>query len=222
MKMLAIMASAGLLAASPSSPTTAAHAATLSGTIAVFDGKYHLQLRDERGSLDDVMLHRGTVITPTGQPLTSGMHVTISGTTNGTVFDADEIDVADEDATIEYSPGPYTPLVGSLGTTPCTSWDCTCGTYSNGCFGAGFGFGSGYYPGYYPGYFIPYSVWPPVIIVPAPPAAKASPAPFHMRRPLDASRGYLVPLPQQQMPHRTVVPPPRPHVVVPRGGPLHR
>jgi hypothetical protein len=217
MNMLAIVASAGLLAASQGSPdSTSAHAATLSGTIAVFDGKYHLQLRDERGSLDDVTLHRGTVITPTGQRLTSGMHVTISGTTNGGSLDADEIDVASEDATIENSPGPYTPLVQSLGAAnnPCSGLYGPWGSYGNDCYGAGFpGYYPGYYSGYVPGYVIPYYLWPPLIVVPVPPGAQPAvptPAPFRRRRPLDAPQQYVpVPAPPQQMPLHSVVPPSR-------------
>jgi hypothetical protein len=212
--MLAIVASAGLLAASQVSPdSTSARAATLTGTIAAFDGKYHLQLRDEHGSLDDVTLHRGTVIMPIGQRLTSGMHVTISGTTNGRSLDADEVDVASEDATIENSPGPYMPLVGSLGAAS-SPWDCgglygPWGGYSNDCYGAGF---PGYYPGYVPGYVIPYYLWPPVIVVPAPPGAQPAgptPAPFRRRRPLDVPPRYVPVPPPQQMPLHSVIPPSR-------------
>src|ERR1700740_388543 len=99
MKLLAILASAGVLAAAQDPYSTPAQESTLTGTIASFDGKYHLRLRDDRGAFDDITLHHGTVITPTGQRLTAGMRVTVNGAADGATFDADQIDVAPEDAT---------------------------------------------------------------------------------------------------------------------------
>jgi hypothetical protein len=201
MGLLAIVASAGLLAAAQiPSYAIAAQEATITGTVAGFDGKYHLRLRDDRGYVDDVTLHQGTVITPTGQRLASGMRVTIRGAADGPTFDADEIDVAAEDArgaSEDYSPGPYTPLIGSPG-IPCNTPDCL----PYGYYGGGF-YGPGYYPGSYPSYYIPYYVVPPAIVVPAPPVRPPAPAPFHLRRPLSVPQQYSVPQ------HGAAVPPPR-------------
>jgi hypothetical protein len=65
---------------------------TIQGRIASFDGKYHVQLRDDRGYVDNIELHQGTVINPTGLSLQPGMTVTIMGYNRGPVFAANEID----------------------------------------------------------------------------------------------------------------------------------
>jgi hypothetical protein len=225
MELLAILASAGLLAAADVPPyATPAHETTLTGTIAAFDGKYHLRLRDDRGTFDDVTLHRGTVITPTGQRLASGMRVSVSGAADGTTFAADEIDVAAEDATVapeDYSPGPYTPLIGGYGTL-CNAWNCapyaSCGGYSGCSY-------PGYFPGYYPDYYgAPYIIRPPIIVVPAPPNPLPSPAPFRLRRPLGV---LAIPPPRALAPapvYHAPAPPPQPHprAVVPHVVGPHR
>jgi len=64
----------------------------IDGTIADFDGKYAVRLRDRRGYLDSVTLHQGTVINPTGLTLRNGMPVTIYGYNAGRTFAANEID----------------------------------------------------------------------------------------------------------------------------------
>jgi hypothetical protein len=73
-------------------PSYASGEETIRGRIASIDGKYHLQVRDERGYLDRVTLHDGTVINPTGLRLSPGQSVTIMGHTNGKSFEANEID----------------------------------------------------------------------------------------------------------------------------------
>ena len=65
---------------------------TISGRIAAFDGKYRVQLHDDRGFIDTVQLHQGTVINPTGLTLQPGMRVTILGYNRGRAFAANEID----------------------------------------------------------------------------------------------------------------------------------
>jgi hypothetical protein len=65
---------------------------TLSGVIDSVDGKFDLTVRDNRGSLDRVTLHRGTIINPTGLQLEPGTTVTIIGHANGGAYDADTID----------------------------------------------------------------------------------------------------------------------------------
>ena len=65
---------------------------TIQGRIASLNGKYNLQVRDDRGFVDNVELHQGTVINPTGLQLQPGMTVTIMGYNRGPVFAANEID----------------------------------------------------------------------------------------------------------------------------------
>ena len=62
------------------------------GRIESFDGAYSLQVRDDRGYMDNVQLRPGTVINPTGVRLAPGMAVTIHGTNGGSAFVASEID----------------------------------------------------------------------------------------------------------------------------------
>jgi hypothetical protein len=65
---------------------------TISGTIASIDGKYAISVRDDRGYIDNVSLHDGTIINPTGLTLAPGELVTIEGRPAGNTFVADEID----------------------------------------------------------------------------------------------------------------------------------
>jgi hypothetical protein len=76
-------------APSYASPATDAQ---ISGSITVITGKYTLQIRDDRGYVDNVTLHQGTVINPTGLKLQPGMHVAISGVNAGDSFAANQID----------------------------------------------------------------------------------------------------------------------------------
>jgi hypothetical protein len=62
------------------------------GRIISFDGAYSLQVRDERGFVDNVQLHQGTIINPTGLTLAPGMIVSILGYNSGSYFAANEID----------------------------------------------------------------------------------------------------------------------------------
>ncbi len=65
---------------------------TIHGRIDRFSGKYHIDVRDDRGFIDSVELHQGTVINPTGLALQPGMPVTIRGYNRGSTFAANEID----------------------------------------------------------------------------------------------------------------------------------
>lgn len=67
---------------------------TIGGSILSFQGKYGIQLRDDRGFNDNVQMHQGTIINPTGISLAAGMRVSIMGHSNGSVFAANQIDVA--------------------------------------------------------------------------------------------------------------------------------
>jgi len=73
-------------------PAPAGGEETIHGRISSFDGKYHLNVRDDRGFLDSVDMHQGTVINPTGLTLQPGMAVTILGFNRGHAFAANEID----------------------------------------------------------------------------------------------------------------------------------
>ena len=66
--------------------------AQLRGRISGFDGGYSLQVRDERGYVDQVRLHPGTIINPTGLTLAPGMTVSVLGYNAGSYFAANEID----------------------------------------------------------------------------------------------------------------------------------
>jgi hypothetical protein len=62
------------------------------GRIATFDGGYSLTVNDERGFVDNVQLHDGTIINPTGLTLAPGMVVSILGYNAGPYFVANEVD----------------------------------------------------------------------------------------------------------------------------------
>jgi hypothetical protein len=64
----------------------------LHGRIVSFDGAYGLQVRDEKGYVDNIQLHQGTIINPTGLTLAPGMIVSIMGYNAGPFFAANEID----------------------------------------------------------------------------------------------------------------------------------
>jgi hypothetical protein len=65
---------------------------TIRGTVSSFNGTYTMYVRDVRGYIDNVTLHKGTIINPTGILLQPGFAVTISGRTSGSTFLADQID----------------------------------------------------------------------------------------------------------------------------------
>ncbi len=73
-------------------PSYATQDEQIHGRIVSFDGAYALQVRDDRGFIDNVQLHQGTIINPTGLTLTSGMVVAIHGYNSGSFFAANEVD----------------------------------------------------------------------------------------------------------------------------------
>jgi len=73
-------------------PAQASEDEQLRGRIVAFDGAYSLQVRDERGYTDNVQLHQGTIINPTGLTLAPGMIVSILGYNGGEYFAANEVD----------------------------------------------------------------------------------------------------------------------------------
>jgi hypothetical protein len=93
---VALACAIGPLAASAETPSYAnpaiAGTDTIRGTIASVNSKYNISVRDERGFIDNVTLHDGTIINPTGLTLAPGQTVTIEGTANGPTLIANEID----------------------------------------------------------------------------------------------------------------------------------
>jgi hypothetical protein len=65
---------------------------TIHGRIRSVDGAFRISVEDDRGFVDTVGLHPGTIINPTGLTLSAGMSVTILGVNAGSAFDANEID----------------------------------------------------------------------------------------------------------------------------------
>jgi hypothetical protein len=65
---------------------------TIHGRIQSVDGAFNITVADDRGFNDNVELHSGTIINPTGLTLAEGMSVTIEGYNAGSAFDANEID----------------------------------------------------------------------------------------------------------------------------------
>jgi hypothetical protein len=93
---------AALLLAAPASPAGAQVAPaygyplgdrTLRGVVVRFKpGTYDLGLLDERGNVDEVALHDGTIIFPIGLTLQPGMRVRIRGAAANGAFRANLID----------------------------------------------------------------------------------------------------------------------------------
>jgi hypothetical protein len=108
----------------------------IQGRITGFDGGYNLTVRDGNGYVDNVELHDGTIINPTGITLAPGMIVSILGSNSGSYFAADEVDT------------PYTidSGIAYYGGHP---WDYYGPTISLGFF---FGNSGWWHPGYARGY----------------------------------------------------------------------
>lgn len=79
----------------------------INGSILSIHGKYEIAVRDDRGFVDTVHLHQGTIINPTGLTLQPGMHVTIFGYNAGAWFEANQIDTP-----YQYIPRPVPVYYG--------------------------------------------------------------------------------------------------------------
>jgi hypothetical protein len=120
-KLIAALAAVGLTAlpcvasaqAAPSDvpsyarPSYGSDEETVRGRVSAFDGAYSLQVRDDRGFIDTVQLHPGTIINPTGVRLAPGMSVTIHGVNRGSFLAANEIDTPYVDYGAAYPAYPY-------------------------------------------------------------------------------------------------------------------
>lgn len=94
-------------------PGYASDEETIHGRILSFHGAYDVEVRDDRGFIDHVSLHQGTIINPDGLRLTPGMSVTVLGYNRGSTFQANEIDTpytAEYPVPVYgYGYGPYYP-----------------------------------------------------------------------------------------------------------------
>jgi hypothetical protein len=121
---------------------------TITGRISAINGTYGISVRDDSGYVDNVHLHQGTIINPTGLKLAAGMSVTITGFNAGSYFEANQINTP-----YNYG-GPPAPRA-YYGAGWGYPW------YGYG-YGPAFGlyFGAGFvYRGYYPygPYYYPYA-----------------------------------------------------------------
>lgn len=134
----ALAGAIGLLSAAPASaqpvPSYAAGSTdeTIQGTISAINGPYNISVRDNRGFIDNVNLHQGTIINPTGLTLEPGFSVTILGHNDGKAFSANEIDTP-------YQTLSAVPIYPAYGYYGYPYWGPS---YHVGLhFGRGFGFG---------------------------------------------------------------------------------
>ncbi len=108
------------------------------GRVLSFDGAYSLAVRDDQGYVDNVELHQGTIINPTGLTLEPGMVVSILGYNSGPYLSANEVDT------------PYTYAGGGIPYYSGHPWN-----YYGPTIGLSFFFGSGggwWHGGDYPRY----------------------------------------------------------------------
>jgi hypothetical protein len=82
---------ATLAVALPLAASAQAEDQQLQGTVQSINGTWNLTVLDSNGNLDNVELHQGTVINPTGLTLAPGMSVTVDGYDAGGQFDANVI-----------------------------------------------------------------------------------------------------------------------------------
>src|SRR5579872_4256049 len=81
----------------------------ITGTIQSINGTSNISVLDPNGYLDNVELHQGTIINPTGVTLAPGMNVTVLGYNAGGVFDANEIDTPYQYSGALPTPAYYGP-----------------------------------------------------------------------------------------------------------------
>ena len=89
-------------------------AGEIQGTIASINDTFNISVSDNNGGIDNVELHQGTIINPTGLTLEPGMGVTIVGYADGSQFDANEIDTpysynGAAPSPVYYGPGFWYP-----------------------------------------------------------------------------------------------------------------
>lgn len=127
-------------------PSYAVKMDTIHGRIVSFDGRFALTVRDDRGYVDNVTLHEGTVINPRGLRLAPGMSVTVVGRLGGASLLAYEIDTRYHEDSGYYGPASYAPPYGYYAPgypayPVYYPYECCYGPYDS--VGIGFHFGSG-------------------------------------------------------------------------------
>lgn len=122
----------------PAPPSYARSDETIHGRVTAFDGGYRLQIRDDHGYVDNVELHPGTVINPTGVRLSPGMDVTVHGVNRGPAFAASEIDTP----YTEYGAVPVYPYAAYP--YPVYGYPVYAYPYPAFSIGVGFRFGGGF------------------------------------------------------------------------------
>jgi hypothetical protein len=95
-------------------PTVVNADETIHGRIRSVDGAFNISVDDDRGFVDSVVLHQGTIINPTGLTLSPGMSVTILGANAGSALSANEIDTpysysGPVPTPVYYGPGYWAP-----------------------------------------------------------------------------------------------------------------
>lgn len=95
-------------------PSYATAEQTIHGRIASVDGEFNITVDDDNGYEDNVHLHHGTIINPTGLTLEPGQSVTIIGYNAGSYFEANEIDTpynyyGERPAPVYYGAGWWYP-----------------------------------------------------------------------------------------------------------------
>jgi hypothetical protein len=108
---LAAAAASFVVATAPAAAQTPSYAVKseqqIQGRITSIDGKYAIEVRDAHGYVDNVSLHDGTIINPTGITLEPGFRVTIYGDPRGSAFVANEIDTPYNYVPVAYDPYLY-------------------------------------------------------------------------------------------------------------------
>jgi hypothetical protein len=125
---------------------------TIHGRISSFDGAYSLQVRDDRGFIDNVQLQQGTVINPTGIRLQSGMSVTIHGVNRGAAFAANQIDTPYQSYGATYGDVPVGPYVYPAYPYPLYPYPVYSYPIYGYPYGPGFSFGFGFGPSFHRGF----------------------------------------------------------------------
>lgn len=99
-------------------PVLGSNQETIHGSIASVDAADMLRINDDRGFVDNVQLQQGTIVYPSGARLLPGMIVTIAGINRGSVFAANQIDIAaaTTSSATDLSPTRGAELTGSLET----------------------------------------------------------------------------------------------------------
>jgi hypothetical protein len=105
---LAVVALPGAASAQDRPSYATADEDSVHGRIVAVKDQYNIDVRDDKGYVDHVQLHQGTIINPTGLTLHPGMTVTVLGVNSGSTLAANEIDTPyNYSPAVAYGPYPY-------------------------------------------------------------------------------------------------------------------